>query len=167
MTVCLECSASLPGHRFSCSQSNAALLRSVEGAERAIALSEILDSGNLRTFPTGATRDTASGKPEFAGFLSTRVLRRYAEYMNKHRLQSDGQLRDSDNWKKGIPTDAYMQSIFRHFMDVWQLWEFARETEQPLSKVMITEGGPDTAEALCALLFNAMGMLHEILKEAE
>jgi len=35
----------------------------------------------VRTFDTGATRDTEDGKLDYEGFLSGRVLKRYAEYM--------------------------------------------------------------------------------------
>jgi hypothetical protein len=68
-------------------------------------------------------------------------------------------LRDSDNWQKGIPTDAYMKSMWRHFMDVWEI----HRTGEVNSPRMTTWSGMD--EALMALLFNVMGYAHEILKE--
>ena len=105
----------------------------------------------MRTFNTGATRDTEDGKLDYEGFLSPVALRRYAEYMHKHRIQSDGSLRSSDNWQKGIPLDAYMKSGFRHFMDWWAI----HRTEEAFD-----EWGED---AICALIFNAFGYLHEIL----
>jgi len=49
-------------------------------------------------------------------------LREYAKYMNKHRIQSDGKLRDSDNWQKGFGKDHYkvcVKSLLRHVMDLW------------------------------------------------
>ena len=106
----------------------------------------------MREFKTGATRDTDEGRLDYEGFLSPLVLKRYAEYMNKNRVQADGKIRDSDNWQKGIPIVAYMKSMFRHFMDVWTGHR---------SKASNEEG----QEALCALLFNVMGYLHELLKE--
>ena len=57
----------------------------------------------MRNFDTGATRDVDTNKLDFEGFLSPVVLERYAEYMHKNRVQADGNLRDSDNWQKGIP----------------------------------------------------------------
>ncbi len=102
----------------------------------------------IRQFDTGATRDTDEGKLDFEGFLSPIVLERYAEYMHKHRLQSDGNLRDSDNWQKGIPINQYMKSMWRHFFAVWKSHRQGNIIE----------------EDLCALLFNVMGILHEILK---
>jgi len=114
------------------------------------------DSGELRTFNGGATRDTEDGKLDFEGFLSPSVLIRFAEYMQHHRIQSDGNLRDSDNWQKGIPRSAYMKSMWRHFMDVWTL----HRGGTPAS-------GTDLEEALCAMLFNVQGMLFEVLRDRD
>jgi len=109
----------------------------------------------IRIFETGATRDSDNDKLDFDGFLSPQVIKRYAIYMNKHKLQTNGELRDSDNWKKRIPISQYMKSLWRHFFDVWSL-----HTEGNI-KTEIAE------EALCAVIFNASGMLHEILKKEE
>ena len=81
---------------------------------------ETKDDGTMRSFSTGATRDTGEGKLDFEGFLHPLFLEQFAKYMNMHRLQSDGQLRDSDNWQKGIPQDVCMKSMFRHFFEVWK-----------------------------------------------
>jgi hypothetical protein len=112
----------------------------------------------MRDFGTGATRDGEDGKYDYEGFLSPLVLECFAAYMHKHRVQADGSLRASDNWQKGIPLDVYMKSGFRHFMDWWAL-----HRERPA--IDISDGHmifPE--EALCALLFNVMGYLHEIIK---
>lgn len=106
---------------------------------------------NVRTFETGATRDTDVNKLDYEGYLSPLVLQRYAEYLNKHRVQSDGKLRDSDNWQKGIPLSAYMKSLWRHFMDMW-----THHRGWPCKE--------DREEAICAVIFNAQGYLHELLK---
>jgi hypothetical protein len=105
----------------------------------------------MRNFKTGATRDTDKDKYDYEGFLSPLVIERFGEYMHKHRLQADGKLRDSDNWQKGIPKEAYMKSGWRHFMDWW------KEHRGIPSR----EGLED---ALCAILFNVSGYLHEHLK---
>lgn len=110
----------------------------------------------MREFSTGATRDTDDGKPEYAKFLSPTALRAFASYMHKHRVQSDGGLRAGDNWKKGMPKDVYMESMFRHFMDVWSI----HATGDAPSGVTLEE-------ALCAMMFNVQGMLHEVLKDGE
>ena len=113
----------------------------------------------VRTFDTGATRDQDQTKYDFEGFLSGPVLMEFAAYMSKNRVQSDGNVRASDNWQKGIPLDAYMKSAFRHFMDWWQLHRGY--------KVVRPENGveQDMREAICGLLFNVQGYLHEYLKD--
>jgi hypothetical protein len=105
----------------------------------------------IRKFETGATRDQDQTKPDYEGYFSPLVIERFGEYMTKHRVQSDGSLRDSDNWQKGIPFDAYMKSAFRHFHDWWMQHRGYR-------------GKDLLEEALCALLFNVSGYLHETLK---
>jgi len=111
----------------------------------------------MREYPGGATRDTAQGKLDYVKALSPTVLRRYVQYLDKHRLQSDGSYRDFDNWKKGIPQGTYHSSGGRHFFDVWLLTE--GETAED------NHGPVDLEDALCAQLFNIMGRLHEIIKE--
>lgn len=107
----------------------------------------------MREFSTGATRNTDAAKHDPEGFLSPLVIERFCQYMHTHRLQADGRLRDSDNWQKGIPLQAYMKSAWRHFLDVWYHHrEVSAQALEPLE------------EALCALLFNVSGYLHEVLK---
>jgi hypothetical protein len=105
----------------------------------------------IRKFESGATRDTEEGKLDYEGFLSPLVLERYAQFMHLNRTQKDGAVRASDNWQKGIPQDTYMKSMWRHFMAVWKHHRKIGDEE-------------DFETALCALTFNAMGMLHEVLE---
>lgn len=116
------------------------------------------DPALIRTFETGATRNTDTTKLDFEGFLHPLVLRRFAEYMHTHRQQADGTLRSADNWQKGIPADVYMKSLFRHFMDVWSLHRgvpvTSPETGLPVEMV----------EALMACLFNIQGYAFELLR---
>lgn len=105
-----------------------------------------------RVFETGATRDGETGKLEYFGFVSPIALKRYCEYMHSHRTQSDGKLRSSRNWRKGIPLEAYEESLGRHVVDtVLHLEGFSGEASEPLE------------EAICGIIFNAMGLLHEIV----
>lgn len=122
---------------------------------------EMAPDDTIRTFDTGATRDSELGKFDYEGFLSPCVLERYAEYMDKHRVQSDGKLRDSDNWQKGIPVTAYTKSLWRHFFDVWKIHRGYQ--------VFDPKGGHaiDQEEALCGLIFNAMGLLHTLTDDRE
>jgi len=105
----------------------------------------------MRTFNTGATRDTDNGKLCYEGFLSPLVLERYAQYMHRNRKQPDGQLRAPDNWQRGIPQAVYADSMIRHVFDFWLVhrgWRPRKALE----------------DLLCAIMFNAMGYLHELCK---
>ncbi len=105
-----------------------------------------------RTFETGATRDTDEGKFDYEAFNAPIVERTYASYMHDNRKQVDGQLRDGDNWQKGMPRAAYMKSLIRHVYDLWYLWRNAPSD----TKAIIT--------LLCAIRFNVNGLLFEILR---
>lgn len=105
----------------------------------------------MRKFETGATRDSDDEKLDYEGFISPLVTKRFAEYMHKHRFQADGKVRASDNWQKGMPLEAYMKSLWRHFMDLW-LFHRSYSISDHIEDV------------LCAILFNVQGYLHELLK---
>lgn len=111
---------------------------------------------NIRTFDTGATRSPLGNKLAYSRFFDARVLKRYAEYMHEHRKQTDGELRDPDNWKNGIPQDSYVDSMYRHFMDVW-LW----------SQGYFGEMTEEIETALCALMFNVHGLLFEVMRDSD
>lgn len=112
----------------------------------------------VRQFDTGANRDVDTGKYDYEGFLSPLVLQEFAKYMHQNRTLKDGSVRDSDNWQKGIPKDAYMKSAWRHFMDLWML-----HRGYP---VIRPEDGKevDLNDALMGLLFNVQGYAHEVMK---
>lgn len=115
----------------------------------------IEDSGQLRTYSTGATRDTSEGKHEPWRFTSALVEQRFCQYMHKHRKQSDGNLRASDNWKQGIEIKDYYDSLSRHIQDLRLILDGYPE--------LAREG--DAEEALCAIAFNVQGMLHEMIRD--
>jgi hypothetical protein len=127
-----------------------------------VPLCESPTSANVRTFETGATRDAANDKFDYEGFLSPLVLERFAEYMHAHRLQSDGTLRDADNWQKGIPREVYQSSFLRHVITSWKLWRgYTVKPERVGGKPHV----PTIEDALCGVIFNAQGILHEILQD--
>jgi hypothetical protein len=107
----------------------------------------------IRKFKTGATRDTDDSKPDFHGFFAPLSMQRYGQYMHLHRKQSNGQLRDSDNWKKGMPQIEYVRSMYRHVNDLGLHFEGCG-----------SEAREDTENALCAILFNAQALLYETVK---
>lgn len=115
-------------------------------------------STDRRYFEGGAYRDVDENKLDYEGFLNPAVIKRYAEYMHKNRKQSDGKMRNADNWQQGIPKKVYMSSMWRHFMDVWTIHREA------LSNGDLTDMPEEMQEALCALAFNVLGYLHEDLE---
>jgi len=108
----------------------------------------------IRQFKTGANRDTEEGKLDYEGFFSPLVLKRRAEYMQKHRFQSNGVVRDSDNWQKGMDKDVYIKSLTRHFMDLW-LEHRGHKSREGIE------------DALTGIMFNAEGYLFEQLKDLD
>ncbi len=108
---------------------------------------------DVRGFDSGATRDQDTTKLDYEGFLSPWAMLRFAAYMHEHRVQSDGSLRGSDNWQKGIPRDSYMKSLWRHLITVWCH-----------HRVVPEEDCESMEQALCGVIFNAQGYLHEIMK---
>jgi len=106
----------------------------------------------IRQFKTGANRDTNQNKLEFARFLSPIVVQRYAEYMNKNRFLSNGDIRDPDNWQKLFGKNhqqVCLDSLMRHVMDVW-LENDGYESREGME------------DALCGIIFNAMAILYKI-----
>lgn len=116
------------------------------------------DPGTMVQFETGATRSADKGKLDFEGFFDPMVLKRYAEYLNKHRVQADGKLRESDNWQKGMPISRCVKSMLRHVWDVWMIWR---------GNAVKDENGKDVdiQDALCAVMFNVQVILRELLLE--
>ncbi len=114
------------------------------------------DDGTVREFGTGATRSSQEGRIDPEGFLSPLALERYCEYLLKHQVQADGNLRESDNWQKGMPLTSYLKGMWRHFLHAWQRhrgWV-----------VKDPKAAENLQEDLCAIIFNAQGYLHELLK---
>lgn len=107
----------------------------------------------MRTFETGANRDQNTTKVNYMGHISPLVTHEYGKYMHACRQLPDGTLRDADNWKLGMPFHVWLESLVRHMEDV----------------KLIADGYPDVAstpdikKALCAVLFNAQGLLYQIL----
>lgn len=104
----------------------------------------------VRQFETGATRDGDTDKLDFEGFLHPEVLERFAQYMHQNRYMADGSMRDSDNWQKGIPISSYVKSLWRHFHAVWRAYRCGDEISE---------------DELCGVLFNAQGLLLEVMRK--
>lgn len=111
----------------------------------------------MREFSTGATRNLDSSKLDYEAFLSPIVLKAYAEYLNKHRVQADDKVREGDNWQKLFGekhSDVCMKSLIRHVMDLW-LSHRGFEASQSVD------------DSLAAIIFNAMAYWFGLLKERQ
>lgn len=114
----------------------------------------IAKPGVMRQFEGGATRQDDSNKPDYEGFISPLVTKRFGAYMHKHRFQADGVIRPSDNWQKGITKEAYVKSLIRHIEDVRLHFDgFGDEAVE------------DFEDSICASMFNLQGLLFELLKD--
>jgi len=108
-----------------------------------------------RYFEGGAYRDEDASKLDFEGYLSPIVLQAYGQYMKKHQVQSDGQIRESDNWQAGFGDkhlDVCMKSAWRHFHDLWMEHRGYKSRD-----------GID--EAINGLLFNIMAYYKKVLED--
>jgi hypothetical protein len=114
----------------------------------------------MRKFNTGATRGSDAMKLDYEGFENPFVTERFAEYMDSHRIQADGEPRDSDNWQKGIEQTAYVKSLVRHVQDLRLVWRGGTATDPETGEEVSIE------ELLCAIIFNAQGLLFEKLVES-
>lgn len=112
----------------------------------------------VRNFETGATRSADATRHDPEGYLSPLVIERYCEYMTKHRRQADGQMRASDNWQRGMPLETYIKGLWRHFLHAWTRHRGYTPNDD--------KAAVDLEEDLCAILFNAMGYLHELRRAA-
>lgn len=69
---------------------------------------ELQDSGERQTFPTGAQRDSETGKGRF-DLLSPYTRQRDAILMEKGAAKYDAR-----NWEKGMPFSRFLDSALRH-----------------------------------------------------
>lgn len=108
----------------------------------------------VRIFPSGATRSPQGDKLQYEGYLNPLVLKRYAEYMQKHQTQSDGTRRSADNWQKNIDIESLCDSKVRHDMDSWLYFRgYSSETSEEIE------------DTLCACIFNTMAILKQVLEK--
>ena len=115
------------------------------------------DGTVMETYESGATRTSEDGRLSYVRGLSPVVLRRYLQYLAKHRKQADGSMREFDNWKQGIPMRRSFDGLGRHFFTLWLLMEGL--------DIYDDSGQVDIQDVLCAIMFNTMSMLHQELMQ--
>lgn len=76
----------------------------------------------MRKFKSGATRSSSDGKFDFVGFRHPLVEKSFGKYMNKHRIQEDGNLRPANNWWGGWDKSVSIQSLVRHCEDLQAIY---------------------------------------------
>lgn len=112
------------------------------------------EANKIRKFESGATRSPLGNKLQLEGYLNPLVIKRFGEYMKKHQTDSAGNQREADNWQLGMGRDSHIDSKHRHDLDLWLHHRgYADRADEPLE------------EALCAIMFNTMGYLLDVLKE--
>lgn len=92
-------------------------------------------------------------KPDYEAMLSPLAMEAYAEYMFMNSFLEDGSRRDEDNWQAGVPLARWLKSLFRHCFTLHKL----HRSNLCLKLHVVV--------AVCAILFNAFGYLHEYLKQ--
>jgi hypothetical protein len=120
-------------------------------------------SGAIRKFSTGATRDVEEGKIDPEAFLDPLTLGAYFDFMNRHRTQKDGDVRDGDNWQNGFTRKAIMKSLWRHSYDVWLMHRGHAPHSKDALEIYKTDSKAAMLEALCGVLFNAFAYMREII----
>ena len=86
----------------------------------------IKDSGKRKQYPSGAVRDTNEGKIRY-DLLPIECLKRVAEHYTKGAVKYG-----DNNWKKGIPTEDYIERACRH----WAEYRLGETEEDHLSAVV-------------------------------
>lgn len=97
----------------------------------------------VRSFTTGAVRDTDTDKENYVECLSFTALRRFGKYMKTQEKKYP-----PGNWRKGIPIIEYEKSLMRHLQKY-----FANKYEGAKLE-------PDV-DHLGAAFFNLQGIMHE------
>lgn len=89
-------------------------------------------------------------------------------YLARHRKQSDGEMREFDNYKKGIPPQEYVKSRWRHHFASWAtlepMMDATQEDFQTFIENMTEEQFHELEEDIHGELFNTMGLLMELCK---
>jgi hypothetical protein len=79
-------------------------------------------------------------------------------------VQSDGSLREGDNWQKGFTRESIAKSMQRHNLDFWLMHRgFEPESSDHLKVFKEQNKERAMIEALCGIYFNAAAYMREVL----
>jgi hypothetical protein len=104
---------------------------------------QIEEKKEIRTFKSGAIRDSEQGKESYVETISWTAFRRYSQYMTGKKEKYG-----AGNYKKGIDIECYEESLMRHIVKY-----FANKYEG--------ENLEKNDDHLSAILFNCFGIMHE------
>lgn len=88
--------------------------------------SSIPDTGSRRSFDTGAVRDASVGKGHFHSIPPV-ALRKLAQ-----RFEDGARKYAKNNWMKGIPLSAYVDSLNRHTLQ----WAEGDQSEDHMGAII-------------------------------
>jgi len=113
------------------------------------------DFNRDRVFDTGADRSSDKGKHHPDRAWSPLVLAEFARYMYEHNTTATVPRRE-DQWQLGFPMDSFVESGTRH----WEAFKALAKGYPAFDQ----KGNPvDVVEALCGVIFNVQGYLHQLL----
>jgi hypothetical protein len=101
------------------------------------------NKAKIRTFESGAIRDSGEGKEDYIETISWIAMKRYAQYMTGKKSKYG-----AGNFKKGIPIESYESSLLRHI-------------QKYLANKYENGNVEKEEDHLSAILFNAFGIIHE------
>ena len=114
------------------------------------------DFNRDRVFETGADCSSDAGKPHPSRAWSPLVIAKFAEYMRRHNCDAQPKPRREDQWQLGFPQDSFIESAWRHLEAVWAIHQGYEWRDDRGNLV-------DLEEALCGVIFNVQGYLHQLL----
>lgn len=132
-------------------------------------------TNKIRTFESGAIRDSGNEKYDYYGFRHPLLEQYFAKYMHQHRKMADGSYRKADNWWAGWDKEVSLQSLVRHVEDLTALHAgynvYEVRDNEGVRKIYTNdkmEGEGITqineVDCCCAIRFNSMAFLLEHLK---
>jgi len=101
------------------------------------------NSGKVRSFSSGAIRDSEESKEDYTETISWTAFKRYAQYMTGKKAKYG-----AGNFKKGIDISSYERSLLRHVQKYMSNKYEVGNTEKD-------------DDHISAIIFNCFGILHE------
>lgn len=126
----------------------------------------------IRTFNTGANRNSDVGKVRYHGALSPLFVKGYGEYIEENSLLPDGTRRSNGNWQNlfGTPEEheeVCNESKYRHYEDYRLIKDGFLEQSRPYLEDGITNVIDAKLKSLYGDLFNTQAIIFKLLLEKQ